>query len=276
MKYGIVISASKTKFGPIVFRENLKENISKAANLGYDGVELAIRDPETLRIDEVKELLDSHNIAALSIGTGQIYLEEGLSFSDSDKDIRNQAVNRTKKIIDIAGNFNAAVTIGLLRGNVKDMDNFSRELEKAEEKIAQCLEEILSYGKAESKGILLEPINRYETNIFNKIEDVYNFLIKFKDRLDPQYIGILADIFHMNIEEQIIAESLKKYSGLIRHVHFADSNRWPPGYGHTDFAQIMETLKACSYKGFISFEMLPLPDPDTAAKDALSFVKKFE
>jgi sugar phosphate isomerase/epimerase len=89
-------------------------------------------------------------------------------------------------------------------------------------------------------------------------------------------MGILADTFHMNIEEPIIEESLKKYGDLIKHIHFADSNRWPPGYGHTDFKSIVETLKQIGYEGYISFEMLPMPDPDTAARQAIDFVKKLE
>ncbi len=94
--------------------------------------------------------------------------------------------------------------------------------------------------------------------------------------LDLERVGILADTFHMNIEEPVIAESIKKYSNLIRHFHFADSNRWPPGYGHTDFKKVMDVLKEIDYKDFISFEMLPMPEPDTAARHAISFVKGLE
>ena len=60
---------------------------------------------------------------------------------------------------------------------------------------------------------------------------------------------------------------------MIKHVHFADSNRWPPGYGHIDFSKIIEVLKAMNYNSFISFEMLPLPDPDTAASTAIKNIK---
>ena len=225
MKYGIVISVSKTKFGPVVFKENLKENITKAASMGYDGVELAIRKPEALKIAEVDKLIQKHNIEVLAIGTGQIYGEEGLSFSDRDRGIRNDAVERTKKIIDIAGHFGASIIIGLVRGNISDMENHTLELKKAEENIAYCLEELLSYSKEKPVGFLLEPINRYEVNIFNCLKDIADFLLKYKGRLDPNRIGILADTFHMNIEEPVIEDSLKRYSHLIRHIHFADSNR---------------------------------------------------
>ena len=276
MKYGIVISVSNTKFGPVVFKENLTDNIIKAANLGYDGVELAIRDPKALKIDDVCKLLEKYKLTVSSIGTGQIYGEEGLSLSDCDKIIRDRAVRRIKKIIDVARHFNASIIIGGVRGNVKDLENFKSELEKAELRISQCLQELLSYSEEHSQIFLVEPGNRYEVNIFNRLDEVDSFLNRFKDKLDLERIGILADTFHMNIEEPVIAESFKKYSSLIKYIHFADSNRWPPGYGHINFKIIVQTLKDINYEGFISFEMLPMPNPDIAASTAINNIKKLE
>ena len=274
MKFGIVISVSKTKFGPVVFKENLTDNIIKAASMGYDGVELAIRDPKAIKISKVLELLDKYNMKVLSVGTGQIYVEDNLSFSDPDKDMRDRAVERTKQIIDIAKYFDASVIIGLVRGNVKGTKDFEAKLKKAETWIRQCLEKLLYYSESWSQKFLIEPINRYEVNIFNRLDEVYTFLGKYMDKLDPERIGILADTFHMNIEEPDIAKSLIKYSSLIKHIHFADSNRWPPGYGHLDFKKIVSTLKSINYTDYISFEIFPLPDPDTAAKEAIGNIKK--
>lgn len=276
MKYSIIISLSNTKFGPIVFKGNVADNIIKAAGMGYDGIELAIRDPKVIKIENICNLLDKYKLKVSSIGTGQIYCEEGLSLSDSDKIIRGRAVRRIKKIIDTARHFNASIIIGGARGNVKDLDNFKSELEKAEIRISQCLQELLSYSERHSQIILIEPANRYEINIFNRIDEVDSFLNRFKDKLDLERIGILADTFHMNIEEPVIAESFKRYSHLIKHVHFADSNRWSPGYGHINFKIILKVLKNINYDGFISFEILPMPNPYTAASAAINNIKKLE
>jgi len=274
MKYGIVISVSKTKFGPVVFKENLNENIIKASNMGYSGVELAIRKPEAVNTKEVARLTDKHGLEVLSIGTGQIYVEEGLNFSDPDKDIRKKAVERTKKIINIAKVFNASIIIGLVRGNIDGPEDFESKLEIAEENISQCLGELMSYSGAEGIKFLIEPINRYEINIFNRLDEVYDFILKYKDKLDLERVGILADAFHMNIEEPVIEESLRKYADLIKHVHFADSNRWAPGYGHINFQEIISALRVINYQGFLSLEVFPLPDPDTAAKKGIENIRK--
>ena len=275
MKYGIVISASKTKFGPVIFKENLKENILKAKKYGYDGVEITTRDIKNLNIKETKELLANQSLIPVTLGTGQIFVDEKLSFTSSDKKIRILAVDRLKTIIEAAAQLNTSVIIGLIRGTIENIEAFDSELRIAEERICECLEECIDYASGKV-FFLLEPINRYETNIFNRLEDVTDFLSKFKDRLEVKSIGILADTFHMNIEEPVIAESFNKNISLIKHIHFADSNRWPPGYGHIDFHEIIEVLKKNRYESFISFELFPIPDPDTAAKCSLKYIKKIE
>ena len=70
----------------------------------------------------------------------------------------------------------------------------------------------------------------------------------------------------MNIEEISIYNNIIRAKDCITHVHFADSNRWVPGYGHLDFAKIVQTLKKIDYQGYVSAETLPLPDPDNCAR----------
>jgi len=110
--------------------------------------------------------------------------------------------------------------------------------------------------------LTLEPVNRYESNFINTLQEGAEFI----DRIGVSNIGLLADTFHMNIEEVSIYESIRQSKNYITHVHFADSNRWAPGYGHLDFQKIVETLKEINYQGYISAEILPLPDQDSAAE----------
>jgi len=48
MKKSIVVYTSSTKFSALAFKENLKESIKKVVDLGFDGAELAIRNPQDL------------------------------------------------------------------------------------------------------------------------------------------------------------------------------------------------------------------------------------
>jgi sugar phosphate isomerase/epimerase len=72
---------------------------------------------------------------------------------------------------------------------------------------------------------------------------------------------ILADFFHMSIEESDIASSIRKASDWIGYVHLADSNRLLPGLGHTDFRSGFAALKESGYKGWMSLECGVPGDP---------------
>ncbi|MCJ7647908.1 MAG: sugar phosphate isomerase/epimerase, partial [Candidatus Lokiarchaeota archaeon] len=110
--------------------------------------------------------------------------------------------------------------------------------------------------------LTLEPVNRYESNFINTLNEG----IEFIKRVGASNLGLLADTFHMNIEEVSIYDSIIQAKDYITHVHFADSNRWAPGCGHLDFVKIVQTLKKIGYQGYVSAEILPLPDPDSCAR----------
>jgi sugar phosphate isomerase/epimerase len=75
----------------------------------------------------------------------------------------------------------------------------------------------------------------------------------------------------MNIEEKSIEESLMKAKGYIGYIHFVDSNRWAPGFGYTDFENILPILKRINYRSAISIEVLPKPDDYEAARQAINY-----
>ena len=130
---------------------------------------------------------------------------------------------------------------------------------------------LADYAKERKVKIVVEAINRYEVDTLNTLEETLEFL----ELLKRDNVGILADTFHMNIEEPVMEESLKKVGKKLFHVHIADSNRWAPGRGHIDFGSIIETLREIGYDGYLSAEILPLPDPDTSAKETMEYMRQF-
>jgi len=146
----------------------------------------------------------------------------------------------------------------LIRGKI--VDNVSRE--EAEEWTIDCLRKCAERGKEYNIRLTLEPVNRYESNFINTLTGGVEFI----KRVGMDNLGLLIDTFHMNIEEVSMEESIIQAKDYITHVHFADSNRWAPGCGHIDFEKIAETLKKIDYHGYVSAEILPLPDPDTAVQ----------
>jgi sugar phosphate isomerase/epimerase len=67
-------------------------------------------------------------------------------------------------------------------------------------------------------------------------------------------VQIMADFFHMSIEEANIAESIRAAGSYIKHIHLADSTRLLPGYGHTDFKSGFAALKEIGFENYMALE----------------------
>lgn len=266
MKFGLVLSTNATRFSAVSYSGDLERDIGRAAALGYDGVELAVRDPALVDADRLKKYILSAGVAVPAIGTGQAFLEEGLSFTDSRKEIRRKAVDRIKAHVRFAAGFKAAVIIGLIRGR-------GGKKREAEDKfLAECLAKCAAYALREGSELFLEPLNRYETKLVNTVDEGLALIrsLKFKN------LKLLVDTFHMNIEEPSIYGSMVKAFPCLGHVHFADSNRRPAGCGHLNFMDIVGVLKGIGYNRYISMEMEPWPTPDEAAQVSIEHVKNIE
>ncbi len=266
MKIGAAITTGNAKFGPIIYRGDILESIEKLSKIGYEGVEISLRDPKIIKRNELKEVLKEQKMTLTALGTGQVVPSEGLTFIDSDKAIREAAIRRIKEHIDLASQFNSSVIIGLIRGNLPDGSQKNQSIEWAIEACQECADFAQKYGVT----ILIELINRYEVNWLNTISEGIDFLKKIKK--DNALLHI--DTFHMNIEDPSFRNSIIEAKNLIGYVHIADSNRWVPGYGHLDFQEVISALREVNYQGFLSLEAFPLPDPDTAAKKGIENIRK--
>jgi 5-keto-L-gluconate epimerase len=253
----IAISTPGAQFPALALKENFRESIRRVAELGYDAVELHIRDPKAVNVEEIGDLLNQYHLPVPTIGTGQAYGEEGLSFANSDLVIRNKAVQRIKDQMDLASELGIPrVTIGLIRGTVKP----GGVRDEADEYVIECLRRCLAHNPAIT--LILEPLNRYETSLYNDAASAREVI----DRIGKPNLKMLIDTFHMNIEEPDMVESIHNVRDYISHVHFADSNRWPPGCGHINFKGIVRALKKIGYDGAISAEILPKPTPEESLR----------
>ncbi len=264
MKLSIVLSTQPASFSALAYKGELETNVAKIAALGYDGVELAVRDPKLLDVVHVEKVLARNSLEVPAIGTGQAYGEEGLSFASPDSKIRRKAVARIKSQIDFARHFDAVVILGLIRGRTED--NISEE--QAYDWVIEALKECSGYAAQRNVKLAMEPINRYETNLIVTVKEGLELIKK----IGSDNFGLLLDTFHMNIEEPSIEESIRAAGDRIFHFHVADSNRWHPGAGHLDFRRIIQVLHDIGYNNYLSAEILPFPDADSCAKETIEFL----
>ena len=138
------------------------------------------------------------------------------------------------------------------------------------EKGDEALRSLAAAASAQGVGLLLEPINRYETRVFNTVDGAAQFVAAEK----LSNVKVLADTYHMNIEEVDITETVRTHLNQIGYIHVADSNRRFPGAGHVDFAALLSCLQEHDYNGVVGVEILPLPTPIEAAMQAIATLRR--
>lgn len=258
MNLALVLSTHAAQFNAVALKGEMDTNLAKIARWGYDGVELAIRDPALVDGPALIALAEQHGLAVPAVGTGQAWGEEGLSYTDPNPAVRRAAIERTKAHIPLAARAGAIIIIGLLRGTTRP----GVEPARAMSWLILALEECCAAARQEGVRLALEPLNRYETTLVNNVAEGLGLL----NQVDAPNLGLLLDTFHMNIEEPSIEGSILAAGEHIYHFHVADSNRWYPGAGHLDFGSILRALVTAGYPGWISGEFMPLPDADTAGR----------
>jgi sugar phosphate isomerase/epimerase len=247
--------------GPFVFHDPLPEGFAKAAAHGFDAVELFLEGPDAVPVEEIQALQQEHGLAIAAVGTGAGMVKHGLSLTDPSPEKRHAAFEFLLRMIGFGGRLGAPAILGSMQGKWSAVVPRDHALDLLASSLRAAGEAAAAFGVP----FIYEPLNRYETNLFNHLVAAARFL----DEREIPNVVLLADLFHMNIEEQGIAAALREAAPRLGHVHWADSNRRAMGFGHTAAAPIMAALREISYSGYLSAEIFPLPDADTAARQTL-------
>lgn len=266
MNLSLVLSTHQARFEAVALKGDFETNVAKIAAWGYDGVELAIRDPALVDVDQLERIVRSYDLSVPAIGTGQAWGEEHLSFTSSDPDIRTAAIERIRRHIPLAARLDALIIIGLIRGITPPEQTHAASMDYLIAALRACAAAAAPAGVR----LALEPLNRYETDLIHNVDEGLALL----EAVGADNVGLLMDTFHMNIEEPVMEESLRRCQPHLFHVHLADSNRWYPGAGHIDFRSIVHTLDEIGYDGFLSGEFMPQPDADTAGQRAIDYLQR--
>jgi len=268
MKSCVTVSLlPEARGGPFVLWDDLPKACETAARLGFDAIEVFAPGPEAIDVPALQQLLIKNRLALAALGTGGGWVRHKLTLSSPSAEIRHRAKQFVSGMIQLASRFGAAVIVGSMQGRFEGEVTRSQALDY----FGGALAELAATAARQNVTLLYEHLNRYETNLLNRIEDVLPFVTP----LGPN-VKILADLFHMSIEEADIAQAIRSAGEGIGHVHLADSNRRPAGLGHTDFRPIFAALKDIGYNGFISAEALPYPDPEAAAQQTIRAFRELE
>lgn len=251
----------------VVYRLPLAVSLPRIAELGYDGVELALLDRSQVDIGELKSLLATTGLDLPMISTGQIFAAGNCSFAAADPGTRARAESLFMGLVDVAAEFGAMINVGRVRGSVGGNGTAA----EVEARVADSFSRLSTKARESGVTVVVEPVNRYEIDFLNSCDEAVEFI----DRHGLSHVKLMPDVFHMNIEDASIEGSLMRLAPRSGYVHFADSNRHFPGAGHLDFSRIVMALRAAGYSGWVGAEILPYPDPDTAAEGAIRTIRRF-
>jgi sugar phosphate isomerase/epimerase len=245
--------------------ETLTDRLAWLEAMGFDGVELHAGSME-LAPDELRAAFANSPVTASAI--------EGIPrLLDADPVVRGDALRRTSERLTLAGELGAVGVLVVPQfGRTPALPDLSpwqtgAELERG--LLISQLRELAPVAREAGVHIFLEPLNRYEAYIINRVEQGAEIA---REAGEP--VATMADFFHMNIEEADIAQSIVESANHIVYVHVADSNRLQPGQGHLDFRPGFAALKDIGYDGWLGLECRITGDYDTSIRTTVAHIRK--
>lgn len=239
--------------------ETFGEKIAAAKGYGFDGVEVRLFEEEATpaAVREIVDALDAEGMGAANlIMPGETYRRPLL-----DRGILDAKIKLSEKAIDAAAQLGCPTIVCPEYGYQNPLPLFDhprRPSVEVHSLLIEFLRHVSDYAGRAGTKVMIEPINRYETRFFYTLDDGKAVI----DEVGSPNLMLLADLFHMNIEETDIEDAILSHKGDIRHVHLGDSNRLLPGMGHTDFATVFKALTVIGYDGYTALECSTAGDPD--------------
>lgn len=196
-------------------------------------------------------------------------------FLDPDKEKRRKAIEGSKALLTFCGEVGAAGQIvpPIFGGpKVPDLSPYKSAIELEDGLMVAALAELAPHAAAHNTLFLLEPLNRYEQHYLRRLSDAARVIERAGN---PQGVGILADLFHMHIEETSSPQALRDNAALVKHLHLADNTRQEPGTGDIDFIAAFRVLKDLNFTGWLAYECsISGDDKASSLVQSLTFVRE--
>ncbi len=250
----------------------IRERFENLAKIGFAGIEI-VGSSSFDCLDEIKAAQQATGI------TPHIFSMREGAILDARKEERDLAVRSIKDALTMCGECGG---IGVIvppliqvkmqnRPRIPDLSPLAGTAKLEKDLLVEILkQEIAPHGESVGAAVIIEPLNRYEqwwpcTLAHGK---------EICEAVNSPGVAMMADFFHMNIEDADFGESIRDAGKWIRNVHLASSQRQTPGHGHTDFRPGLRALKEIGYDGFYTFECgVPGDDKLAELKRAAEFIE---
>jgi sugar phosphate isomerase/epimerase len=245
----------------LAVQENLVSGLDEALDAGFDGLELRDADP-------------ARDVTAMRGRAWTCCPELDGWLGDFDPAARRRAVDRLRRQLEGVAALGGSGVItpaawGMFARRLPPFDEPPRTPEEDREVLVAGLAELGAHAAELGVALLLEPLNRYEDHMVNTVAQAAELV----RAAGSPGLRILADTYHMNIEEDDPCAALRTAGDLLGAVHLSDSNRHQPGTGHVPFAAIVATLRETGFDGVLSVECRLRGEPADAVRECGRFLR---
>jgi sugar phosphate isomerase/epimerase len=195
-------------------------------------------------------------------------------FAAFDADLRRDALEQLKSQLSVMAEIGGrgAMTPASWGMFSRRLPPFEppRSPEEDREVLLAGLSELGEHARAEGVEIYLEPLNRYEDHMVNRLDQAIDLV----GAVGLDSVRVVADTYHMNIEEDDPVTALLTAVPHLGHVQVSESNRFQPGTGHLDWSALLGALTAGGYDGYLAVECRLRGEPAEAVASVPKFLRR--
>lgn len=229
------------------FSNTTLDLVDRIKEFGFDLIEICIEDPDTIDPSAIHARAKSVDLGVTVCGA----FGPDRDLSSEDASVRKAGMAYLRRCIDLAQDLGSPFVSGPMYAAVGNTRLLPDDARRAQwNRSVAGLKEAASYAAERSIKLAIEPLNRFETDLVNTVDQG----IKMVDDVAAENVGLLLDTFHMNIEEKDIPAAIGRAAGRIVEFHACSNDRGTPGEDHLPWKAIAEALRGARYEGPIVIE----------------------
>jgi sugar phosphate isomerase/epimerase len=248
--------------------DSLIEKWELLSRAGFDGIELLGHGDQTFR-DRAPEL-EAARDAGVVLSSVCVAMDHFIG--DFDEARRRDAIENMKMLLSVIADVGGVGVVtpaafAQWSNALPPWEPPPRTPEQDRAVLTGALAELGAHSAELGVAVFFEPLNRYEDHMVNRLDQAADIC----RAVDLPSVRVMADTFHMSIEEDDLPASVRRVGDVIGHVQLGDSGRLQPGVGHLDWPPLLSALKDVGYDGWMAMECGIRGDP----RDALPEVARF-
>ena len=234
--------------------EPLETTLKRIKKFGYESIEIS-GEPEQYKTKETRALLKEHGIRCWGAVTLMLG-ERNLAAKNQGQ--RERSVQYVKDVLTMVSELDGEI-ITLVPATVGKVVPDGTE-EEEWKWVVDATRECFTHAKKVGVKIAVEPLNRFETYLFNRGAQA----LALADAVSPE-CGVCLDAYHIHMEEFNVHDAIRQVGKRLFDFHVADNNRFAAGLGQIDWPAIVATLKEVGYDGALTNEFVAPVDRTPAA-----------